>query len=97
MKQQEWWIYQKRKVPDPWAIHISARKDRRRCIEADVDFYADWFYTDRFHVSNMVIRSTDAFVERVGRILDYYDHPLLANDKKQLREEIEELKEKFKD
>ena len=98
MKEQSWWIYQDRKVPDPWAIHLTARKERRR-IRADTEIYADWFTNPNksFLISDMSIVQSANWVDTVARILATYDHPLNDRDREQLLSELKELKESFLD
>jgi hypothetical protein len=98
MKEQSWWIYQDRKVPDPWAIHLTARKERRR-IRADTEIYADWFINPnkRFLISDISIVQSANWVDTVARILATYDHPLNGHDREQLLSELKELKESFLD
>lgn len=98
MKELSRWICQGRKVPEPWAIHLTARKERRR-IRADTEIYADWIRipSRRFLITDMSIVQAGRWIDSVGRILEIYDHPLDDRDRKQLRQELKELKESFQD
>lgn len=98
MKEQSWWIYQDRGVPEPWAIHLTARKERRR-IRADTEIYADWLNTPskRFLINDMSIVQTSSWIDTVARILATYDHPLNGHDREQLEQELRELKQSFLD
>ena len=98
MKELSRWICQGRKVPDPWAMHLTAHKERRR-IRADTEIYADWLGipSKRFLIRDMSIVQTERWIDSVGRILETYDHPLDDRDREQLRQELKELKESFQD
>ena len=98
MKELSRWIHQDRKVPEPWAIHLTARKERRR-IRADAEIYADWIRipSRRFLICDMSIVQAERWIDSVGHILDIYDHPLDDRDREQLRQELKELKESFQD
>ena len=98
MKELVRWICQERKVPEPWAIHLTARKERRR-IRADTEIYADWIRipSRRFLICDTSIVQTERWIDSVGHILDIYDHPLDDRDREQLRQELKELKESFQD
>lgn len=98
MKEQSWWIYQDRNVSEPWAIHLTARKERRR-IRADTEIYADWLNTSskRFLINDMSIVQTSSWIDTVARILATYDHPLNGHDREQLEQELRELKQSFLD
>lgn len=98
MKELSWWVYQGRKVTEPWAIHLTARKERRR-IRADTEIYADWFNipSKRFLIRDMSIVQTSRWIDGIGRILAAYDHPLDATDREQLEEALKDLKESFLD
>lgn len=41
MKVKDWWTYQERKGPMPWALHIRAT-EIGRAVHADVEVYAEW-------------------------------------------------------
>ena len=98
MKEQSWWIYQERKVEEPWAIHLTARKERRR-IRADTEIYADWLNipSKRLIIGDMSIVQASSWIEAIGRILAVYDHPLDGTDRQQLEEALKDLKESFLD
>ena len=98
MKEKSWWVYQGRKVHEPWAIHLAARKERRR-IRADTEIYADWLNTSskRFVIGDMSIVQTAGWIDEIGRILAAYDHPLDGADREQLEQELKDLKESFLD
>lgn len=98
MKEKSRWVYQSRKVTEPWAIHLTARKERRR-IRADTEIYADWLNTSskRFLIGDMSIVQTPRWIETIGRILAAYDHPLDGTDRQQLEEALKDLKESFLD
>lgn len=98
MKEKSRWVYQGRKVTEPWAIHLTARKERRR-IRADTEIYADWLNTSskRFLIGDMSIVHTSRWIETIGRILAAYDHPLDGTDRQQLEEALEDLKKSFLD
>lgn len=98
MKEKSWWVYQDRKVTEPWAIHLTARKERRR-IRADTEIYADWLNipSKRLIIGDMSIVQASSWIETIGRILAVYDHPLDGTDRQQLEEELKDLKESFLD
>lgn len=99
MKELEWWIYQSRKVDDPWAMHLTAWKDGRR-IRASTEVYADFFHdvpSKRMLIGKRSIVSLDGWLNDVQQILTAYGHELTEADVNQLIEEISELKRQFKD
>lgn len=98
MKEQTRWIYQGRNVPDPWAIHLTARKERRS-IRADTEIYADWFtnQSKRFLIGDMSIVQTASWIDTIGRVLAAYNHPLTECDREQLQWNLKELKKNFLD
>ena len=98
MKEQTWWIYQGGNVPEPWAIHLTARKERRR-IRADTEIYADWLTnpSKRFLIADMSIVRTASWIDTIGHVLAAYDHPLTERDREQLEWNLKELKKSFKD
>ena len=98
MKEKSWWVYQGRKVAEPWAIHLTARKERRR-IRANTEIYADWLNTSskRFIIGDMSIVHASSWINEIGRILADYDHPLDGADREQLEQELKDLKKSFLD
>lgn len=98
MKEKSWWVYQGRKVTEPWAIHLTARKERRR-IRAETEIYADWLNTSskRLVIGDMSIVQASGWIDEIGRILAAYDHPLDGADRQQLDEALKDLKESFLD
>lgn len=98
MKEQTRWIYQGRNVPDPWAIHLTARKERRR-IRAGTEIYADWFTnpSKRFLIGDMSIVKTASWIDTIGHVLAAYNHPLTECDREQLEWNLRELKKSFLD
>lgn len=98
MKEQSWWIFQGRNVPDPWAIHLTARKKRRR-IRADTEIYADWLTTPskRFLIGDMSIVQSESWINTIGYVLSAHDHPLTECDREQLVCNLSELKKNFLD
>ena len=98
MKEKSWWIYQGGDAPEPWAIHLTARKERRR-IRVSTEIYADWFtnLSKRFLIGDMSIVQTERWIETVGWVLDMHNHPLTESDREQLERSLKELKESFLD
>lgn len=98
MKEQTRWIYQGRNVPDPWAIHLTARKERRS-IRADTEIYADWFtnQSKRLLIGDMSIVQAASWIDTIGRVLAAYNHPLTECDREQLQWNLKELKKNFLD
>ena len=98
MKEKSWWIYQGENALDPWAIHLTARKERRR-IRASTEIYADWFTSPskRFLIGDMSIVQTASWIDTIGRILSSYGHPLTDGDRGHLEQSLKELKESFLD
>ena len=98
MKEQTWWIYQGTNVPEPWAIHLTARKERRR-IRADTEIYADWLTnpSKRFLIADMSIVKTTSWIDTIGHVLAAYNHPLTECDRELLESNLMELKKSFKD
>lgn len=98
MKEKSWWIYQGEDSPDPWAIHLTARKERRS-IRASTEIYADWFATPsrRFLIGDMSIVQAACWIDVIGRILSSYGHPITEGDREHLEQSLKELKESFLD
>ena len=98
MKEKSWWVYQDRKVTEPWAIHLTARKERRR-IRADTEIYADWLPTKsrRMLLYDVPIAQSRTWLGEVGKILAAYGHLLTERDVGQLERELDELKKSFLD
>lgn len=98
MKEKSWWVYQGRKVTEPWAIHLTARKERRR-IRADTEIYANWLNipSKRLVIGDMSIVQASSWIDEIGRILAACDHPLDGTDRQQLEEALKDLKESFLD
>lgn len=98
MKEQSWWIYQERKVKEPWAIHLKATKSQRR-IHVNTEIYADWLPTEsrRMLLYDVSIAQSRTWLGEVGRILAAYGHPLTERDVGQLERELDELKKSFLD
>lgn len=98
MKEKSWWIYQVENALDPWAIHLTARKERRR-IRASTEIYADWFTnpSKRFLIGDMSIVQTASWIDTIGWVLSSYGHPLTEGDREHLEQGLKELKESFLD
>jgi hypothetical protein len=98
MKEQTQWIFQSRNVADPWAIHLMARKERRR-IRASTKIYADWFTNPSkcFLIDDMSIVKTASWIDAIGHVLAAHDHPLTKCDREQLERDLNELKKNFLD
>ena len=98
MKEQSWWIYQERKVKEPWAIHLKATKLQRR-IYVNTEIYADWIPTKskRMLLCDVSIVQSRTWLCEVGKILAAYKHPLTERDAGQLERELDELKKSFLD
>lgn len=97
MKSKEWWIYQKREVESPWAIHMYVQK-HYRSIRADTELFADWIPAEskRLVLGNMSIVRPEHWMEVISTVLTTLDHPPDDQDLKQLAIEIDELKLSFK-
>lgn len=98
MKEKSWWIYQDRKVDEPWALHVTARKDRRR-IRGDTEVYAEWIRTPSksMLIADTTLVALDTWLESIGYIMDKFGHPLTVTDIDQLKSEIAMLKQSFED
>lgn len=98
MKEQTWWIHQGGNVPEPWSIHLTARKERRR-IRADTEIYADWLTnpSKRFLISDMSIAKAASWIDAIGHVLAACNHPLAECDREQLEWNLKELKKSFLD
>lgn len=98
MKEKSCWIYQSSKAKESWAIHLTARKERRK-IRADTDIYADWISipSKKFHIADMSIEKPTSWIDTIGRVLAAYDHHLTDCDRKQLEHKLNDLKESFLD
>lgn len=96
MKVREWWIYQSRKVPEPWALHITARKEYRR-IRADCEIYADWFFSPskRFLIQDVSIVQSSNLIELIAKICKRHGHDITNDDERQIRQELRDLKASF--
>lgn len=97
MKVQERWIYQARKVDDPWALQITARKEYRR-IRADSFLYAEWIPHERKRLSipNVSLTNDDVFIGEVRGICLMAGKEFTDDDESQIREALDELRESFK-
>ena len=98
MKKLDRWVYQAREVAQPWALHISARKEYRK-IRADAEIYADYFTneTHRMLIRDVSIAQAKTFLAVVGEVLGMYGHPLTETDKQQITGTITDIKQSFLD
>ena len=98
MKEKSWWIYQDKDSPDPWAIHLTARKERRS-VRASTEIYADWFTSPSksFLIGELSIVQAAVWIDTIAGILSIYDHPLTEGDREHLEQSLKELKESFLD
>lgn len=98
MKTLSRWVYQERKAAEPWAIHITATKQYRR-IRADTEVYADFFNTDskRMLLHDVDITSNKGCISELNRLLSAYGHPLRKSDVELIEQELDSLKNQFKD
>lgn len=98
MKKLDRWVYQAREVAQPWALHISARKENRK-IRADAEIYADYFTNDthRMLIRDVSIVQAKTFLAVVGEVLGMYGHPLTETDKQQITDTITDIKQSFLD
>ena len=98
MKKQDRWVYQAREVAQPWALHISARKEYRK-IRADAEIYADYFTnkTHRMLIRDASITRAEMFLAVVDEVLGMYGHPLTETDKQQITDTITDIKQSFLD
>ena len=102
MKELDRWVYQAREVAQPWALHISARKEYRK-IRADAEIYADYFTdyfnnkTHRMLIRDVSIAQAKTFLAVVGWVLGMYGHPLTETDKQQITDTITDIKQSFLD
>lgn len=98
MKKLDRWVYQAREVAQPWALHISARKEYRK-IRADAEIYADYF-TNKTHqmlIRDASINRAEMFLAVVDYVLGKYGHPLTETDKQQITDTITDIKQSFLD
>ena len=98
MKKLDRWVYQAREVAQPWALHISARKEYRK-IRADAEIYADYFNnkTHRMLIRDVPIVQAKTFLAVVDDMLGMYGHPLTETDKQQIMDTITDIKQSFLD
>ena len=98
MKKLDRWVYQARKVAQPWALHISSRKEHRK-IRADAEIYADYFTnkTHRMLIRDVSIVQAKTFLAVVDEVLSMYGHPLTETDKQQITDTITDIKQSFLD
>ena len=98
MKKQDRGVYQAREVAQPWAMHISARKEYRK-IRADAEIYADYFTskTHRMLIRDASINRAEMFLAVVDEVLGMYGHPLTETDKQQITDTITDIKQSFLD
>lgn len=95
-KTKNWWIYQQRNVPDKWAMHLTARKERRN-LKVDVELYADYFYNGTFKIIGMDLSNINDWLSRINKVLSYYGKSFNDTDINQIKEEINNLKASFLD
>lgn len=97
MKRRERWIWQERKVDSSWALHVTARKERRK-IRADCELYADWLSPPSkvFRITDVSIVNPITLIRDCVKVCDAYGHSLNENDIDQIRNELQELQESFK-
>ena len=98
MKKLDRWVYQAREVAQPWALHISSRKEHRK-IRADAEIYADYFTnkTHRMLIRDVSIVQAKWFLAVVDEVLGMYGHPLTETDKQQITDTITDIKQSFLD
>ena len=98
MKKLDRWVYQAREVAQPWALHISSRKEHRK-IRADAEIYADYFTnkTHRMLIRDVSIVQAKRFLAVVDEVLGKYGHPLTETDKQQITGTITDIKQSFLD
>lgn len=98
MKKLDRWVYQAREVAQPWALHISSRKEYRK-IRADAEIYADYFTnkTHRMLIRDVSIVQAKWFLAVVDEVLGMYGHPLTETDKQQITDTITDIKQSFLD
>ena len=98
MKKLDRWVYQAREVTQPWALHISSRKEHRK-IRADAEIYADYFTnkTHRMLIRDVSIVQAKWFLAVVDEVLGMYGHPLTETDKQQITDTITDIKQSFLD
>lgn len=98
MKKLDRWVYQAREVAQPWALHISSRKEYRK-IRADAEIYADYFTnkTHRMLIRDASINRAEMFLAVVDEVLGMYGHPLTETDKQQITDTITDIKQSFLD
>lgn len=98
MKKLDRWVYQAREVAQPWALHISSRKEYRK-IRADAEIYADYFTnkTHRMLIRDVSIVQAKRFLAVVDKVLGKYGHPLTETDKQQITDTITDIKQSFLD
>lgn len=96
MQVRVWWIYQNRKVDEPWVLHITAKKEGRR-IRADCEIYADWLMTPskRYLISDVSIVRSSALIGYIASICKRHGHDLTNDDDRQIRQELRDLKASF--
>ena len=96
MKRHERWIWQERKVDSPWALHVTARKERRK-IRADCELYADWLSppSKLFRIMDVSIVNPITVIRNCVKICGTYGHSLNESDIDQIRKELQELRESF--
>ena len=98
MKKLDRWVYQAREVAQPWALHISSRKEYRK-IRVDAEIYADYF-TNKTHqmlIRDASINRAEMFLAVVDEVLGMYGHPLTETDKQQITDTITDIKQSFLD
>lgn len=97
MQVKEIWITQKRKVDIPWALHVTAYKKGRR-IRADCELYAEWINTAsrKILIYDTVFKTNKPLIETVSDICEKMHNPLSYQDKAQIEEELNDLRDSFK-
>lgn len=74
-----YWVYQERDVPEPWAIHVWLFDD---CL-ADLSIYAEWLPYGAMRIVG-IPATFENFVDTIEEICENYGHPLTLPDMKQL-------------
>lgn len=97
MKKKEWWIWQARKVDEPWVLHLTAYKEYRK-VRADCELFADWLNTPSrlFRMVDVPIVKPEALLRDIDKVCSVYDHPMNDDDRAQIAQELDLLKESFK-
>ena len=94
-KVQSWWIYQGRRVTEPWTIHVFCTKEGRK-IRCDFDLFAEWIPNKSRRLTARDIPTSERFIQQVQDICVSLGVEFTESDAQTIREELTEMLKQFK-